>query len=240
MTLHPHEFIRRFLIHVLPKGFHRIRHYGLLRQHQSRREHRTCSRAARRCSAHRRARRAKARRRGRAARAACPCPRCGGRMIVIEVFARGCEPRRTRHQRRSGSTRHEPDLLAIARRKPPVPTCWSIGRRDPARPGHYARRTVRSLHPFRAIADDAYSTLPIAPACTSPVPSHLLGATSNHRDRARGSNPHSARCTAGAPPPAISCLGAFPTPAVAIAWMGRHPGVRKPAQEETSPIPTAA
>ena len=29
MTLHPHEFIRRFLFHVLPKGFHRIRHYGL-------------------------------------------------------------------------------------------------------------------------------------------------------------------------------------------------------------------
>jgi Putative transposase len=29
MTLHPHEFIRRFLSHVLPKGFHRIRHYGL-------------------------------------------------------------------------------------------------------------------------------------------------------------------------------------------------------------------
>jgi hypothetical protein len=29
MRLHPHEFIRRFLIHVLPKGFHRIRHYGL-------------------------------------------------------------------------------------------------------------------------------------------------------------------------------------------------------------------
>jgi hypothetical protein len=30
MTLDTHEFIRRFLIHVLPKGFHRIRHYGLL------------------------------------------------------------------------------------------------------------------------------------------------------------------------------------------------------------------
>jgi hypothetical protein len=29
MTLDPPEFIRRFLIHVLPKGFHRIRHYGL-------------------------------------------------------------------------------------------------------------------------------------------------------------------------------------------------------------------
>jgi Putative transposase/Transposase zinc-binding domain len=30
MTLDPNEFIRRFLIHVLPTGFHRIRHYGLL------------------------------------------------------------------------------------------------------------------------------------------------------------------------------------------------------------------
>jgi hypothetical protein len=30
MSLHPHEFIRRFLIHSLPDGFHRIRHYGFL------------------------------------------------------------------------------------------------------------------------------------------------------------------------------------------------------------------
>ena len=30
MTLDPDEFIRRFLLHVLPSGFHRIRHYGLL------------------------------------------------------------------------------------------------------------------------------------------------------------------------------------------------------------------
>jgi len=29
MTLDVDEFIRRFLIHVLPKGFHRIRYYGL-------------------------------------------------------------------------------------------------------------------------------------------------------------------------------------------------------------------
>ena len=29
MTLATGEFIRRFLMHVLPKGFHRIRHYGL-------------------------------------------------------------------------------------------------------------------------------------------------------------------------------------------------------------------
>jgi hypothetical protein len=30
MTLSPEEFMRRFLLHVLPSGFHRIRHYGLL------------------------------------------------------------------------------------------------------------------------------------------------------------------------------------------------------------------
>ena len=30
MTLSPEEFMRRFLLHVLPCGFHRIRHYGLL------------------------------------------------------------------------------------------------------------------------------------------------------------------------------------------------------------------
>ena len=29
MTLDAAEFIRRFLLHVLPKGFHRIRHHGL-------------------------------------------------------------------------------------------------------------------------------------------------------------------------------------------------------------------
>jgi len=30
LTLHPHEFLRRWLLHVLPKGFPRVRHYGLL------------------------------------------------------------------------------------------------------------------------------------------------------------------------------------------------------------------
>ena len=40
MTLNPHEFIRRFLIHVLPKGFHRIRHYGLLANGNRDRDHR--------------------------------------------------------------------------------------------------------------------------------------------------------------------------------------------------------
>jgi len=37
MTLEANEFVRRFLLHVLPGGFHRIRHYGLL-ANPSRRE----------------------------------------------------------------------------------------------------------------------------------------------------------------------------------------------------------
>ena len=38
MTLAADEFMRRFLLHVLPSGFHRIRHYGLL-ANAGRREH---------------------------------------------------------------------------------------------------------------------------------------------------------------------------------------------------------
>ncbi len=37
MTLSPDEFMRRFLLHVLPSGFHRIRHYGLLANARRRR-----------------------------------------------------------------------------------------------------------------------------------------------------------------------------------------------------------
>ena len=92
MTLATDEFIRRFLLHVLPRGFHRIRHYGLFANT------------------------------GRAANIARlrellgsmpppaqasaspsqdepaetvlpPCPCCGGRMIVIEFFEPGMQPR---------------------------------------------------------------------------------------------------------------------------------------------------
>ena len=87
MTLHAHEFIRRFLIHVLPHGFHRIRHYGLF---------------------------ANGGRADNLARArelldaptppqepdgeegdtqTLVCPSCGGPMIVIETFEPGARPR---------------------------------------------------------------------------------------------------------------------------------------------------
>src|SRR5262245_13107859 len=88
MTLEPDEFIRRFLLHVLPKGFHRIRHYGLLA---------SAGRAANIARAREllAAPQPKAECSGTGADTAVPpnwrppCPCCGGRMIIIETFERG-------------------------------------------------------------------------------------------------------------------------------------------------------
>ncbi len=87
MTLHGDEFIRRFLLHVLPDGFHRIRHYGLF------------ANGARADNV------ALARRLLDAAPPApppaepnditpspAPCPCCGGRMVLLEIFERGRAP----------------------------------------------------------------------------------------------------------------------------------------------------
>jgi hypothetical protein len=91
MTLAIDEFIRRFLIHVLPKGFHRIRHYGLFAK---------AAAADNIARAHQLL--AASQGQGQIASAdaskaeeppinRCPC--CGGRMIIIERFERGATPR---------------------------------------------------------------------------------------------------------------------------------------------------
>jgi hypothetical protein len=93
MTLVTGEFIRRFLIHVLPSGFHRIRHYGLFAS--SKRAENIAQ--ARQLLAVPKPQSENAA--GDAAdsnepqTASHPCPCCGGRMIVIEIFERGCSPR---------------------------------------------------------------------------------------------------------------------------------------------------
>jgi hypothetical protein len=89
MTLDPGEFIRRFLLHVLPKGFHRIRHYGLL---ASAGRKANIARARELLAV--RQPKAEASGTGNADAAAPtdwrpPCPCCGGRMIIIETFERG-------------------------------------------------------------------------------------------------------------------------------------------------------
>jgi hypothetical protein len=91
MTLDVGEFIRRFLIHVLPKGFHRIRHYGLL---ASANRAETIARARELLGLATPAAEAAVEIDAAAAQPlAQPCPCCGGRMFVIETFDAGCQPR---------------------------------------------------------------------------------------------------------------------------------------------------
>jgi len=87
MTLSADEFMRRFLLHVLPGGFHRIRHYGLL-ANAGRRDHLARARELLHVIP--------------AATESHPpeataaniaptfvCPHCGAAMIIVEIFARG-------------------------------------------------------------------------------------------------------------------------------------------------------
>jgi len=94
MTLKPGEFIRRFLIHVLPNGFHRIRHYGLLATGT---KTETIARARELIAAAKPAQTAQKQQTPDSAaptdNPTHPCPCCGGRMNIIETFERGSSPR---------------------------------------------------------------------------------------------------------------------------------------------------
>jgi putative transposase/transposase-like zinc-binding protein len=90
MTLAIDEFIRRFLIHVLPGGFHRIRHYGLL-ANGGRAENIARARELLRVPATQRE--PTDDNAGEPPMLSHPCPCCGGRMIIIETFERGSTPR---------------------------------------------------------------------------------------------------------------------------------------------------
>ena len=93
MTLAVNEFIRRFLIHVLPRGLHRIRHYGLF-ANGGRNDN--LARARELLGVLKPPREAAVAEPADATPTPAParqCPCCGGRMIIIETFARGCSPK---------------------------------------------------------------------------------------------------------------------------------------------------
>jgi hypothetical protein len=87
MTLAADEFIRRFLIHVLPRGFHRIRHYGLLAS-SSRKDSLAQARELLEVTPPSKEPVAEETSDQRP-----PCPCCGGTMVIIETFAAWCQPR---------------------------------------------------------------------------------------------------------------------------------------------------
>jgi hypothetical protein len=92
MTLAIEEFIRRFLIHVLPDGFHRIRHYGLF-ANGGRAENMARARQLLKLPAsHNQPRDADGLGDSEPQTLSHPCPCCGGRMIIVEIFERGCAP----------------------------------------------------------------------------------------------------------------------------------------------------
>jgi hypothetical protein len=99
MTLTTDEFIRRFLSHVLPKGFHRIRYYGLLAK-SSCAENLARARELLAVLLKPQDKPGNCRGTDEAATSSHPCPCCGGRMLIIEVFAPGCQP----HHRPSATT----------------------------------------------------------------------------------------------------------------------------------------
>ena len=82
LTLAPDEFMRRFLLHVLPAGFHRIRHYGLL-ANAGRREHLARVRELLQVEE------AVAEDTKASPPPVFVCPHCGAAMVVVEVWLRG-------------------------------------------------------------------------------------------------------------------------------------------------------
>ena len=94
MTLDGAEFIRRFLLHVLPSGFHRIRHYGLFAGTVRARNIERVRQALAApklspTSAH-----VEADSETETPSSAPRCPCCGGRMIIVETFE-GARPARS-------------------------------------------------------------------------------------------------------------------------------------------------
>ena len=87
MTLSANEFMRRFLLHVLPSGFHRIRHYGLL-ANTGRKANLATARALLHIAPAANAHALPAESSAERAPPTFICPHCGAPMIVTAILSR--------------------------------------------------------------------------------------------------------------------------------------------------------
>jgi hypothetical protein len=95
MTLAPGEFIRRFMLHVLPRRFHRIRHYGLLARGAAKKPTLARVREAIAVATSQPVTPKQQDTNNPAVsteKPIHPCPCCGGRMVIIETFEAGSIP----------------------------------------------------------------------------------------------------------------------------------------------------
>ena len=87
MTLEPDEFMRRFLLHVLPSGFHRIRHYGLL-ANNARKENLALARQLLQVAPAARSEVDPAEAPNDPVRPTFVCAHCGAPMVIVETLRR--------------------------------------------------------------------------------------------------------------------------------------------------------
>ena len=93
MHLDTDEFIRRFLIHVLPSGFHRIRHTGFLANGVRRARIDTIRRLVGTAPKYVLDAAADQSAKTHEQHLRHPCPECGGTMVIVETFIRGQKPK---------------------------------------------------------------------------------------------------------------------------------------------------
>jgi hypothetical protein len=99
MTVAPGEFIRRFMLHVLPKGLHRIRHYGLLARSRTKADTLAWARELIELATPVQQPRPPTNQDHAPAGTEAidkpihPCPCCGSPMVIIEMFEAGSTPR---------------------------------------------------------------------------------------------------------------------------------------------------
>ena len=232
MRLHPHEFIRRFLMHVLPKGFHRIRHYGLF-ANANRAENIATARAFLDV----------------APPAADPQQQSDIAPEAPRVLALPMPALRRPHDRDRGvrtrlraevaadteQVRHVMSHTSSARRRFPVPLRWLQAGGDLSRPDSWRSMRPAPVDTLQAPAETLFSLS--RPPLRAGMHVASLQGSRPPSNSAPTSNPHSARCPAS-----------YPTSRDFVPWrfldagspelraLSVVAGVQKPAQNRASGV----
>ena len=177
MTLSADEFIRRFLLHVLPSGFHRIRHYGLL-ANAGRREHLAQARELLHVVLAATEPPPTAAAPSPSCQPTFVCPHCGAAMSIVEIFARGATDPRPTHLASCSMNTGIGCVNATSALRRPLPIA----------DGFALRRQKRASRP-RVIAESGPASSPSRIGAMSAADSR--GRSAPSRADCDPSNPHS-------------------------------------------------